>query len=113
MYGVEQSFISPYNPHRNAFCKRFNHTLLSLLKTLKTEEKADWPAHLPVLVFTYHATPHVSTGYQPYQLMFGRCTPTPCNNWLGFHEYNDNKSVTRIDWVDQQLEQLINTNKHT
>ena len=26
--------------------------------------------------------------------------------------YNDDKPVTQINWVDQQLEQLINTNKH-
>ena len=42
MYGVEQSFTSPYNPHGNAFCERFNRTLFGLLKTLKSEEKADW-----------------------------------------------------------------------
>ena len=61
MYGVEQSFTSPYNPCGNAFCERFNHTLFGLLKTLKSEEKADWPSHLPALVFTYNATPHTST----------------------------------------------------
>ena len=111
MYGVEQTFTSPYNLHGNAFCERFNHTLFGLLKTLKAEEKADWPSHLPALVFAYNATPHASTSYQPYQLMFGRRAPAPCDNWLGLHTYDDDKSVTRIDWVDQQLEQLISANK--
>ena len=78
MYSVEQSFTSPYNPHGNAFCERFNCALFGLLKTLKSEEKADWPSHLPALVFTYNATPHASTGYQPYQLMFGRRALAPC-----------------------------------
>ena len=112
MYGVEQSFTSPYNPHGNAFCEHFNQMLSSLLKTLKAEEKADWPSHLPVLVFAYNTTPHAFTGYQPYQLMFGHRAPAPCNNWLGLHAYNDDKSITRIDWVDQQLEQLLHINKH-
>ena len=71
IYGVEQTFTSLYNPHENAFCERFNSTLFGLLKTLKEEEKADWPVHLPALFFAYNATPHASTGYQPYQLMFG------------------------------------------
>ena len=71
MYGVEQSFTSPYNPRRNAFCEHFNYTLFGLLKMLKAEEKADWPSHLPALVFAYNVTPHASTSYQPYQLMFG------------------------------------------
>ena len=112
MYGIEQSFTSPYNPHGNAFCERFNCTLFGLLKTLKSEEKADWPSHLPALVFTYNTTPHASTGYQPYQLMFGHCAPAPCDNWLGLRAYNDDKSITCIDWVDQQLEQLLHANKH-
>ena len=111
MYGVEQSFTSPYNPRGNAFCERFNRTLFGLLKTLKSEEKADWPSYLPALVFAYNATPHASTGYQPYQLMFGRRAPAPCDNWLGLRAYNDDKSITRIDWVDQQLEQLLHANK--
>ena len=77
MYGVEKSFTSPYNPHGNAFCERFNRTLFGLLKTLKAEEKANWSSHLPTLVFAYNATPHVSTGYQPYQLMFGHGALAP------------------------------------
>ena len=38
--------------------------------------------------------------------MFGCCAPAPCDNWLGLHAYNDNKLVTHIDWVNQQLEQF-------
>ena len=44
--------------------------------------------------------------------MFGRRAPAPCDNWLGLRAYNDDKSITRIDWVDQQLEQLLHANKH-
>ena len=111
MYGIEQSFTSLYNPCGNAFCEHFNRTLFGLLKTLKSEEKADWPSHLPPLVFAYNATPHASTSYQPYQLMFGRRAPAPCDNWLGLRAYDDDKLITRIDWVDQQLEQLLHANR--
>ena len=111
MYGVEQSFTSPYNPHGNTFTEHFNRTLFSLLKTLKAEEKADWPLHVPALVFAYNATPHTSTGYQPYQIMFGCHALAPCNNWLGLRAYNDDKSITHIDWVDHWLEQLLHANK--
>ena len=45
--------------------------------------------------------------------MFGRRTPALCNNWLGLRVYNDDKSITHIDWVDQQLEQLLHANKCT
>ena len=51
--------------------------MFSLLKTLTKEQKGDWPSHLPTLTFTYNATPHLTTGYQPYELMFGRKAPAP------------------------------------
>ena len=35
----------------------------------------------------------------------------PCDNWLGLRAYNDDESITHIDWVDQQLEQLLHANK--
>ena len=111
MYGMEQSFTSLYNPCGNAFCECFNQTLFGLLKTLKVAEKANWPSHLPALVFAYNATPHTSTSYQPYQLMFGRRASAPCDKWLGLRAYNNDKLITHIDWVDQQLEQLLHANK--
>ena len=43
--------------------------------------------------------------------MFGHHAPAPCDNWLGLRAYNDDKLITRIDWVDQQLEQLLHANK--
>ena len=53
---------SPYNPRENSQCERFNRTMFSLLKTLSKEQ----------LTFAYNTTPHSTTGYQPFELMFGR-----------------------------------------
>ena len=71
IYGVKQSTTTPYNPCRNSPCERLNCTLQNLLKTLPKDQKPNWPVHLSALVFVYNATPHSTTGYQPYQLMFG------------------------------------------
>ena len=71
MYRVEQSTTTPYNVHGNAPTERLNCTLIGLLKALPKEQKSNWPLHLPLLVFAYNAMPHDTTGYQPYELMFG------------------------------------------
>ena len=83
MNRVKQSTTTPYNPHGNSTCERFNCTLNNLLKTLDKEQKANWPLHLSALVFAYSAMPHSVTGYQPYELMFGHKAPAVCNAWLG------------------------------
>ena len=85
--------------------------MFGLLKTLTKEQKSDWPLHLPVLTFDYNETPHSTTGFQPYELMFGRKAPAPCNNWLGLRQYNDDKSISKIVWVDKQFEKIVQANK--
>ena len=76
--------------------------MFGLLKTLTKEQKMDWPAHLSTMTFAYNATPHSSTKFQPYELMFGRKAPAPCDAWLGLQAYNDTKSSSKSAWVDQQ-----------
>ena len=85
--------------------------MFGLLKTLTKEQKSDWPSHLPTLTFAYNATPHSTTGYQPYELMFGRKAPAPCDNWLGLRQYNDDKSISKVVWVDKQFEKIVQANK--
>ena len=63
IYGVEQS-TTPYNPHGNPKCKRFNQTLHDLLKMLPKSQKPNWPAHLSSFVFTYNVMPNSTTGLQ-------------------------------------------------
>ena len=111
LYGIEQPTTCPYNPRGNAFCEQFNRTLFGLLKTLTKEEKEKWPAHLPALCFAYNATPHSVTGFQPYQLMFGRQAPAPCDHWLGLGSYDDKRSVSKTVWVDKQAELIVVANK--
>ena len=111
MYGVEQFTTMPYNPHGNAPTERLNHTLIGLLKSLPKEQKSNWPLHLPLLVFAYNATPHDTTGYWPYELMFGCKAPTICIAWLRLGNYNDNFLQSKCAWVNQQHELILAVNR--
>ena len=83
IYDVKQSTTTPYNPCGNSHCKRLNCTLQNLLKALPKEQKPNWPAHLSALMFAYNATPHSTTGNQPYQLMFGCKAQAPSTTGWG------------------------------
>ena len=63
------------------------------------------------MVFAHNATLHSTTGFQPYELMFGQKAPVPCDAWLGLANYNDSKSISKSVWVDQHLEQIVGANK--
>ena len=108
IYGVQKSTTTPYNPRGNGICERFNRTLHGLLRTLNAEEKHHWPKHINHLVMSYNATPNQSTGFQPYQLMFGRKAQMPCDTWLGLHQYEVSKS--KCTWVKDH-EELVKAAK--
>ena len=102
-----------YNPHGNAQCEQFNHTMIGLLTSLPKEQKDNWPLHLPSLVFAYNAMLHSTTGYQPYELMFGHKAPTICDVWLRLADYDDKFLQSKCEWVNQQHEPILAVNRHT
>ena len=55
--------------------------------------------------------PHDTTGYQPYELMFGGKAPTIFNAWLRLANYNDNFSQSKCAWVNQQYELIHAANR--
>ena len=97
--------------HGNSQCEHFNQTLFSLMRKLDQEQKPNWPVYLPSLVFAYNVTPHSTTGYKPYELMFGCKAPTPCNNWLGLKNYQPASFKSKTAWLNEQLNAMLYANK--
>ena len=84
---------------------------MGLLTSLSKEQKVNWLLHLLSLVFAYNAMPHSTTGYQPYELMFGCKAPTIYNAWLRLADYNDNYLQSKCEWVNQQHELILAVNR--
>ena len=81
------------------------------MRTLNSEQKPNWPVYLPSLVYTYNATLHSSTGFQPYELMFGCKAPMPCDNWLGLDNYKPESFKSKTVWLNQKLNAMLHANK--
>ena len=102
LYGVQKSRTTAYHPEGNGQCERFNRTMHDLLRTLPTEKKGKWPEHLPQVVFVYNVTPHASTGFSPYYLLFGQRPKLPVDFLLGA----ETNEVPTTDWVRVHKERL-------
>ncbi len=72
-----------YNPQSNGVVERCNRTLLSMLRTVVSEQQNDWDDHLPATLCAYRSTPHASTGVSPYKMVYGVEMTLPMDLMLG------------------------------
>ena len=88
LIGMWKIQTSPYHPHTNGQCERFNSTLIKLLGTLPPEKKSEWKNHIGMLVHAYICTQNSATGFSPYYLMHRRWPHLPIDVTLGVTPQN-------------------------
>ena len=63
---------SPYHPQTDGLVERFNQTLKEMLRKTASEEGKDWNQLIPYVLFAYREVPQESTGFSPFELLYGR-----------------------------------------
>lgn len=74
--------MTPYHPRGNPV-EHFNRTLLSMLGTLEDKDKTHWHHFVKPLVHACNCTKNDTTGFAPYELMFGRKPRLPVDLAVG------------------------------
>ena len=70
-FGIRKSRTTPYHPQGDGMVERLNRTLLQMLRAY-VSKSSEWELHLPLVLFAYRSAVHPSTGFSPFELMFGR-----------------------------------------
>ena len=85
MLQIQGLRTSPYHPQTDGLVERFNQTLKTLLRKSATTDGKDWDKLLPYLLFAYREVPQASTGFSPFELVYGRPVRGPLDvvkeNW--------------------------------
>ena len=50
----------------------FEQTLKEMLRKSAAEDGKDWDKLIPYVLFAYREVPQESTGYSPFELLYGR-----------------------------------------
>ena len=92
MLRVHPIRTTPYHPQTDGLVERFIQTLKAMLRKTVTREGKDWDKLVPFLLFAYREVPQVSTGFSPFELLYGSVVRGPLD-------------VVKEAWESEQAEQ--------
>ena len=67
-----------YLPQTDGLVERFNKTLKQILKKTMDADDKNWDQLLPHVLFAVREVPQASTGFSPFELLYGR---RPRGSW--------------------------------
>ncbi|XP_067939845.1 LOW QUALITY PROTEIN: uncharacterized protein [Watersipora subatra] len=77
LLGMKQMPTTPYHAMANGLVERFIGTLKSMLKNLCHQEPRQWHRYINPALFAYREVPQESTGFSPFELLYGRTIRGP------------------------------------
>ena len=69
--GIQHLKTAPYRPQTNGCLERYHHSLMQMVRKSIADQK-DWDVYLPYLLFACREVPSSSTGYSPFELLYGK-----------------------------------------
>ena len=99
MIRVNPVRTSPYHPQTDGLVERFNGTLKGMLRRLPKEELDDWDNMSPYLLFAYREVSQESTGFSPFEMLYGHRVRGPLDILKEFWEGDRKSSESIVEYV--------------
>ena len=99
-----------YHPQTDGLVEQFNQTLKSMLRKVAVNEGRDQDKLISYLLFTYREVPQASTGFSPFELLYGRTVRGPLDilreSWVADESSNESV-VSHILSMLEKMERMI------
>lgn len=76
LFKIKKLFTTPYHPQSNQI-ERFHRTLGTYMKAFVQKEQERWCKYIDFATFAYNSSYNISTGYSPFELVYGRPIKLP------------------------------------
>ena len=97
---------SPYHPQTDGLVERFNQTLKEMLRKSAQEDGKDWDKLIPYVLFAYREVPQESTGYSPFELVYGREVRGPMDVLKESWESSERSDESVLSYILLRRERL-------
>ena len=77
LMSIHKSRTAAYHPQCDGLVEKQSRTLQDVLSAYVSDHQDDWGLWVSLAVYAYNASTHESTGFSPYELVFGRIALTP------------------------------------
>ena len=113
LIAVRRLTTTPYHPMCNGLCEKINGVLKTILRRLCSERPQDWDRYLPAVLFAYREVPQESTGFSPFELLYGRDVRGPMSIlkelWIKEDGINDEEVKTTYQYVLELKDRIEKT----
>ncbi|KAI4897040.1 hypothetical protein NFI96_014401, partial [Prochilodus magdalenae] len=113
LLGIKAIHTTPYHPQTDGLTERFNQTLKQILRKLANSNGTDWDAWLPFALFAYREVPQASSGFSPFELLYGRQVRGPLDvlkeAWDGENKEEKLNILSYVLKMREKLSQLTET----
>ena len=111
LLSISQLATTPYHSMCNVLVERFNGTLKTMLRRLCAEKPKQGDRYVNALLFAYREVPQESTGFFPFEVVFGRTVWAPMRilRHLWTQEDDDTDVRTTHQYVLELKERLEHT----
>ncbi len=84
LLGTKLKYSASYHHQSNGQVERVNKTLVEALRTFVSDKRGgiqsrEWPSRLVMFEFAYNSSAHATTGYAPFELLYGEVPRTPAS----------------------------------
>lgn len=86
-YGINLSYSSPYHLQGNDQAESSNKNILKIIKRMLSNNKKAWDSKINLALWADRVIVKRSTGFAPYELVYGKKARLPLNNLLPVYRF--------------------------